>query len=61
MIFGRFLTLNYTNSILNFSKFDTNTVKPSFLHLPEFGSHQPVKLRIPWELVDKRYKRAADL
>lgn len=61
MIFGRFLTLNYTNSILNFSKFDTNTVKPSFLHLPEFGSHQPVKLRISWELVDKRYKRAADL
>ena len=61
MIFGRFLTLNYTNSILNFSKFDTNTVKPSFLHLPEFGSHQPVKLRSPWELVDKRHKRAADL
>ena len=49
------------NSILNFSKFDMNIVKPSFLHLPEFGSHQPVKLRIPWELVDKRHKGAADL
>ena len=60
MIFGRFLTLNYTNSILNFSKFDTNTVKPSFLHLPEFGSHQPVKLCVAWELVDKRHKRAAE-
>ena len=35
--------------------------KPSFLHFPEFGSHQPVKLRIPWGLVDKRHKIAADL
>ena len=61
MIFDRFLTLNCMNFLLSFSKFDTNTVKPSFLHLPEFGSHQPVKLRIPWELVDKRHKRAADL
>ena len=48
------------NFLLSFSKFDTNTVKPSFLHLPEFGSHQPVKLRIPWELVDERHKGAAD-
>ena len=61
MIFTLFITLNYTNFILSFSKFDTNTVKPSFLHLPEFGSHQPVKLRIPWELVDKWHKGAADL
>ena len=60
MIFTLFITLNYTNFILSFSTFDTNTVKPSFLHLPEFGSHQPVKLRIPWELVDKRHKGAAD-
>ena len=61
MIFSLFLTLNYTSSILNFSKFDTNTVKPSFLHLSELGCHQPVKLRIPRELVDKRLKGAADL
>ena len=37
-----------------------NTVKPSFLHLPEFGRHQLVKLCVAWELVDKRYKGAAD-
>ena len=61
MIFDLFLTLKYTSFLLNFSKFDANTVKPYFLHLPEFGSHQPVKLRIPWELVDKRHKGAADL
>ena len=60
MIFGRFLTLNYTNSILNFSKFDTNTVKPSFLHLSKLGSHQLIKLGIAWELVDERHKGAAD-
>lgn len=46
---------------MNFSKFDTNIVKPSFLHFPEFGSYQPVKLRIPWGLADKRHKIAADL
>lgn len=34
MIFSLFLTLNYTSSILNFSKFDTNTVKPSFYTSP---------------------------
>ena len=61
MIFDWFLTLNCTNFLLNFSKFDTNTVKPSFLHLSELGCHQPVKLRIPRELVDKRHKGAADL
>ena len=32
-----------------------------FLHLSELGSHQLVKLGIAWELVDKRYKGAADL
>lgn len=60
MTFAQIITLNYTN-IFEFDWFfDTNTVKPSFLHLPEFGSHQPVKLRIPWELVDERHKGAAD-
>ena len=60
MIFACFLTLKYTSFLLSFSKFDTNTVKPSFLHLPEFGSHQLVKLCIAWELVDERHKGAAD-
>ena len=61
MTFTQIITLNYTN-IFEFEWFfDTNTVKPSFLHLSKLGSHQLIKLRIPWELVDKRYKRAADL
>ena len=61
MTFTQITTLNYTN-IFEFDWFfDTNTVKPSFLHLPEFGSHQLVKLGIAWELVDKQHKRVADL
>ena len=60
MTFTQITTLNYTN-IFEFDWFfDTNTVKPSFLHLPEFGSHQLVKLGIAWELVDERHKGAAD-
>ena len=60
MTFTQIITLNYTN-IFEFDWFfDTNTVKPSFLHLPEFGSHQLVKLGIAWELVDERHKGAAD-
>ena len=34
------------NFILNLSKFDTNIVKSSFLHLHGFSGLQPVKLRI---------------
>ena len=38
MTFTQIITLNYTN-IFEFDWFfDTNTVKPSFLHLPEFGT-----------------------
>ena len=45
MTFTQIITLNYTN-IFEFDWFfDTNTVKLSFLHLPEFGSHQLVVLR----------------
>ena len=31
-----------------------------FLNLTKFGCHQPVKLCVSWELVDKRHKGAAD-
>lgn len=34
MIFTRILTLKYTNFLLSFSKFDTNTVKPYFYTSP---------------------------
>ena len=27
---------------------------------PKLGCHQPVKLGVAWELIDKRHKRAAD-
>ena len=30
------------------------------LHLPKLGRHQLIQLRIAWELVDKRYKGAAN-
>ena len=33
----------------------------AFLNLPKLGCHQPVKLGVAWELIDKRHKRAADL
>lgn len=60
MAFTQIITLNYTN-IFGFNWFfDTNTVKPSFLHLSKFGSHQLVKLCVAWELVDKWHKGAAD-
>ena len=39
------------------------TVKPyirHYLHLPKFRCHQLVKLRVAWELIDKRHKGAAD-
>ena len=59
MTFTQIITLNYTN-IFEFDWFfDTNTVKPSFLHLSKLGSHQLIKLGIAWELVYKRYKGAA--
>ena len=32
----------------------------AFLNLPKLGCHQPVKLGVAWELIDKRHKRAAD-
>lgn len=32
----------------------------AFLNLPKLGCHQPVKLGVAWELIDKRHKGAAD-
>ena len=60
MSFMQIIALNYTNIFELDWFFDTNTVKPSFLHLPEFGSHQLIKLGIAWKLVDERHKGAAD-
>ena len=61
MTFTQIITLNYTN-IFEFDWFfDTNTVKPSFLHLSKLGSHQLVKLGIAWEFIDKRNKKATNL
>ena len=60
MTFTQIIALNYMNIFELDWFFDTNTVKPSFLHLSKLGSHQLVKLGIAWELVDERDKGTSD-
>ena len=60
MTFTQIIALNYTNIFERDWFFDTNTVKPSFLHLSKLGSQQLVKLGIAWELVDERDKGTSD-
>lgn len=42
------------------TEFNISHKRPPFLDLTELGRHQLVKLGIAWELVYKRYKRAAN-